>query len=509
MLPALRELLSDIDRFTRYVSGLSLRGYQLEVARAVINSICAGQGRSFVVLFPRQSGKNELQAQLETYLLLLLCGTEAEIVKISPTWKPQSLNAMRRLERVLRNNRLAGLVPDGKGQGWKKESGYIYRVGRARIFFFSGAPEAHIVGATASTLLEIDEAQDVGPLKYDKDIAPMAASTNATRILFGTAWTAHTLLARELRAARQAEQRDGLRRVFRLTAEDVAREVPAYGRYVAEQVERLGRNHPLVRTQYFSEEIDAQGGLFPPERRALMQGDHPPRSTPAPGELYAFLLDVAGEESGQAVGAAEANPRRDSTALTVAAVDLSGLDDPGLRAPRYRVVMRRTWTGLSQTALYGQIHALADTWQPRKLVVDATGIGAGLASFLEKSLPGRVVPFVFTAESKSRLGWSFLALCDTGRFKDYRAQPPCPLAELFWRQAGGCEYEVRPGPGQVLRWSVPEAARDPLTGELLHDDLLISAALCAVLDEQPWPRGGASVLVARADPLAEIDREGF
>ena len=81
---------------------------------------------------------------------------------------------------------------------WKKESGYIYKLNTARIYFLSGGPEANIVGATASTLLEVDEAQDVQIAKFDKDINPMAASTNATRVFWGTAWTSKTLLAREL-----------------------------------------------------------------------------------------------------------------------------------------------------------------------------------------------------------------------------------------------------------------------------------------------------------------------
>jgi hypothetical protein len=114
-----------------------------------------------VVIFPRQSGKNELQAQMESYLLTALSGHPAEIVKVSPTWKPQSLNAMRRLERLLKRNDFANYL------GWKKESGYIYRVGEARMFFFSGSPAANVVGATASTLLEADEAQDIQPAKWD------------------------------------------------------------------------------------------------------------------------------------------------------------------------------------------------------------------------------------------------------------------------------------------------------------------------------------------------------
>ena len=151
--PKMVRLMKDVVLFADLASGIKLREYQVGAAVRIVDSILKGRGRSFVVMFPRQSGKNELQAQVEAYLLALLCQEDAEIVKVSPTWKPQSLNAMRRLERILERN----LVTRGQ---WQKESGYIYRVGRARIFFLSGSPEANIVGATASTLLEVDEAQD-------------------------------------------------------------------------------------------------------------------------------------------------------------------------------------------------------------------------------------------------------------------------------------------------------------------------------------------------------------
>ena len=54
----------------------------------------------------------------------------------------------------------------------------------------------------------------------------MAASTNATRVFWGTAWTSRTLLARELRAAREAEREDGAKRVFIMTADDVSKKSP-------------------------------------------------------------------------------------------------------------------------------------------------------------------------------------------------------------------------------------------------------------------------------------------
>ncbi|NMB87415.1 MAG: hypothetical protein GYA17_03580, partial [Chloroflexi bacterium] len=450
-LEAMKYLLSDVVRFAQWGSSLRLRAYQVDVARAIVESVLHHRGLSFVVMFPRQSGKNELQAQIETYLLTLFSQTEAEIVKVSPTWKPQSLNAMRRLERILNHNLITRRL-------WHKQSGYIYRVGQARVFFLSGAPEANIVGATASTLLEVDEAQDVQPAKFDKDIGPMAASTNATRVFWGTAWTSRTLLARELRAARAAEQADGRRRVFVLTADQVAAEVPAYGAFVADQVAKLGRSHPMVRTQFYSEEIDAQGGMFPAERLALMQGSHPRQRAPRPGQVYALLLDVAGEDEAARSAAGElSNPGRDLTALTVVEVDLASLGDPLLKAPTYRVVARRQWIGVRHTRLYAELRAQAELWQPRYLVVDATGVGAGLASFLDRALPGKVLPFVFNAATKSRLGWDFLAVIETGRFKDWAPAGAGEDAdrEAFYRQAQACVMDVQTGPEQRMQWGVP------------------------------------------------------
>ncbi len=512
---ALKMVLESPLRVAEAASGLKLRRYQEAVALAVADSVMGGKGLSFVVMFPRQSGKNELQAQIETYLLLMLQEQEGEIVKVSPTWKPQTLNAMRRLERVLSKNLFARDM-------WAKESGYIYRLNTARIFFFSGNPEASIVGATASALLEVDEAQDIEIAKFDRDIAPMAASTNATRVFWGTAWTSRTLLHRELAAARAAEAEDGVRRAFVLSADEVAQEVPAYGKFVAGQVARLGRNHPSVRTQFYSEEIEAESGMFPPARLALMAGSHPAQTEPAPGSVYAFLLDVAGQDEGVSSDPSSisnqqssvSNPQRDSTALTIVEVDLSSLADPLVLKPTYRVVRRRIWTGAAQTLQYSQVKSLAETWRPRHIVVDATGIGAGLASFLGKAFPGKVIPFVFNASSKSKLGWDFLAIVETGRFKDFSPSLKPPAAgegdthELFFEQLSFTNLEIQPGPGRLIRWSVPDGTRNPATGELVHDDLVLSAALAAALDELSWPTSAPTLVIPAADPIAELDR-GF
>ncbi len=489
----LKSALQDPCRFAA-LGGIHLRVYQQAVAYAVSSSVLGGHGQSFVIMFPRQSGKNELQAQLEAFFLMRFIQSGGEMVKISPTWKPQSQNAMRRLQRVLKQHPLLQAE-------WRKDSGYRFSVGQASITFLSGSPEANIVGATASTLLQVDEAQDVSVEKYDKEIAPMAASTNATRVFWGTAWTEDTLLARELRLAQQAETRDGVRRTFVLTADDVAHEVPAYGRFVHSQIAMLGRDHPMIRTQFFSELLENGGRLFHDGRLALLRGEHLRQTTPPGGSCIAFCLDVAGEDAGLGTSGVLSNPQRDFSALTIIAWH-SQPTDWGASQNHYAVLNRQAWQGISQSQLFEQIMALVRLWQPRHLVVDASGVGAGVASFLERALPGKVTAFQFNTASKSRLGWAFLGLIDSGRFKDHRDESP--QQREFLAQARACKSSISIGPERTLRWQVPAGTRDE-RGQEVHDDWLISAALCAVLESQSLQPGQGTTVIPAADPLQEMD----
>lgn len=465
---AAAQWFGDIAAFSRIVARKPLRPYQLEVARAILRSVEHRLGLTFAVVMARQAGKNETQAQLEAFLLnryRALPG--AQIVKAAPTFQPQIITSLLRLEGLLESPWLAGQ--------WRREHGYILRLGQARILFLSAQPGAHVAGATASLLLECDEAQDVDAETWHKAFRPMAAATHATTVLWGTLWTSRTLLSQTIRALRLEEAGDGVQRVFRVPWERVAEAHPAYGAFVRGEIARLGREHPLIKTQYALEEIDAEAGMFPPQRQAQMRGSHPRRHAPEAGRRYALLVDVAGETEAALEGAALrlAQPRRDSTALTVVEIQAGGDPALGDARPVYHVVDRRLWTGTRHTALYATLRDLAGVWRAERVVVDATGIGAGLASFLAAALGERVIRFVFSARTKSDLGWGFLALVEAGRFKDY-ADDGLEDTRTFWRQVAAAEYAIVAGPEKHMRWGVP----DPR----LHDDLLISAALCAALE---------------------------
>ena len=250
-----------------------LRPYQVQIALAIKNSILNHLGLTFVIILPRQSGKNELQAHLFAWLLFRYAHTGGRIVSVSPTFKPQTLINMGRVKSSL--NACIG----SRGR-WKSSKGYLYQFGNAELQFFSGEPRANVLGATADLLLSVDEAQSVSIAKFDKDFDPMTASTNATRLIWGTAWTADTLLERERRVALQAQQKDGIQRLFYFTADDVSALLPAYALHMERILAAHGRNHPLVRSQYYCETIDAQSGMFTPARLALLHAEQIPAIDP-------------------------------------------------------------------------------------------------------------------------------------------------------------------------------------------------------------------------------------
>jgi hypothetical protein len=115
-----------------------------------------------------------------------------------------------------------------------------------------------------------------------------------------------------------------------------------------------------------------------------------------------------------------------------------------------------------------------------------------------------VIPVTFSRKVKSDLGWDFLGIVETGRYADYSDDGE-PDTRQFWHEVERCQYHIQDGPGKIIRWGNPDAvAYDGLIAHG-HDDLLISAALCAVLDKQGWPATGPSAVIDLPDELDEID----
>ena len=436
-----------------------LRPYQRVIAAAVLDSVLGRKGITFSVEIARQGGKNELSAQLEMLLLTLFMAEPWNLVKCAPTFQPQTVISMMRLKDRLNDAGFGGI--------WTSELGYIIRLFNARAIFLSAEESASVVGNTAHILLEVDEAQDVSKEKYTRDFRPMGATTNVTTVHYGTTWDDATLLEEVKQGNLELEKKDGLRRHFRFDWQEVAKHNPDYLAYVEAERQRLGDNHPLFLTQYCLQPVRGGGGLFTPQQRAQLQGAHPRRHAPEPGKTYVAGIDLAGEaetdDSGLLTAAA---PRQDATVVTIGELDYTTVD--ALRkAPAVKVVEHYWWTGVPHADLYARlVDIIRNVWDCKRVVVDATGVGQPVASFLRHALGQRIVPFVFTAPSKSRLGFDLLAAVNSGRLKVYAGDGTPEYAE-FCLEMERAKSVYRPS--QTMNFSV-----DPARG---HDDFLISLAL--------------------------------
>ncbi|RJQ10903.1 MAG: hypothetical protein C4558_04080 [Dehalococcoidia bacterium] len=430
-----------------------LRPYQAEIARAILGRVAARAGGSISVEVARQGGKNETSARVELLTLVAHADAGGALVKCAPTLHPQARISLDRLESRAHAAGLGHAV---------RRTGATVRCGRAAAHFLSAERGANVVGHTADLLLEVDEAQDVDPEKFDRDFRPMAAASDAPVVYYGTPWGAHSLLAQARAHHINLERRGETRRHFRVDWEQVAACHPPYRRYVEAERDRLGERHPLFRTQYLLEEVADAGRLFDAATLAQIEGSHDRRSTPRPGERYVAGLDLAGPALDGRVSA-----DRDWTVLTIARV-LRAYGEDGIPLPTIEVVEHQAWQG---TATEPLLRTLADrlrrVWRIARVAVDATGLGAPVADLLAGTLGrGAVEPVVFTSGRKARLGYALLAAAHAGRLRLYR-------------QDGGMEWaacraqlalaRVVYGAGHAMRFDV-----DPAEG---HDDYLMSLAL--------------------------------
>jgi hypothetical protein len=441
----------------------------------------------------RQGGKNELSAHLEVLLLTLYMAKGGNLIKCSPTFKPQTIISMARLKERLDEFGFAGI--------YHSEMGYIISLGSARQIFLSAEPSSSVVGHTADILLEIDESQDVSKEKYTKEFRPMGSSTNVTMVHYGTTWDDSTLLEEIKQTNLELERKDGIKRHFRYDWQEVGKYNQRYLNFVLAEKERLGENHPLFQTQYALLPIHGGGRLLSRQQIAQMLGSHPRQSHPdSSGLPYIAGIDLAGEQeqgmslqvplslrakrsnlmtSGDCfVASVPRNDKsvQDSTVITIAEVEnIQHHIDFG---PTLRVVEQYQWTGTPHPQLYPQmVDILKNVWRCQRVVVDSTGIGQPVASFLRQELGSKVIPFTFTQKSKSELGFELLSFVNSGRLKLYRQDGSKEYQEtMFELEKAKAQYR----PNQQLNFYV-----DPSQG---HDDFLMSLALVVQAGKDFRPR---------------------
>ncbi|HEY6508151.1 MAG TPA: hypothetical protein VIY56_09050 [Vicinamibacterales bacterium] len=445
----------------------AVRPYQFDIVSALFRQVTEhARCETLTVMFPRQSGKNEVSAMLVTALLLRHHSTGGSVIVCAPSLHPQATLSFERTIGLLRSHRRISM-PKAEVEG------RAIRFGLASATFLSGMPGANVAGHTASLALIGDEAQDLDSDWFDRQFKPMTASTGASTVLFGTPWQGDSLLERAVERNRKRDaafqhlgpRYRGLWDPFhhQVSWEEVAEENTPYRTYVEKERDRLGATHPIFLSQYELVSVADEKRLLSPSMLWQIEGPFPRLGHPERDERYVAGLDFAGEGSAG-----------DATVLTIGRL-VDGACE---------VVHIENWRGAPYEVASSAIIAAAREWKLARLLCDATGLGAPLAASLKRVLGSVVTPFVFSRKSKSDLGFDLIAAAETGNLRIAPATQPASALGTLWDELRTClvDYEAR----GTMTWGAPAGA---------HDDHVASLALCL---RAATTTGAARVAVGRA-----------
>lgn len=209
------EVLFSFSEFVFEGSGIKLYDYQLQAAKAILDSIRLGLGLTIVLDFPIRSGKDELLAQLEIYLMRMLNDKKPRIVVVNPR-DSMNLAAVMRLGDRLKTNIFTTFY-------WEM-MGMDFVLGSARTYFYSLEAMLSEQPVLANLLLVVNDAGLVKPSDYDEFNQLLTAGRKITRVISGSPYKDGNLLEREKDQAIQDEEADGIKRLFEVTEEQATRE---------------------------------------------------------------------------------------------------------------------------------------------------------------------------------------------------------------------------------------------------------------------------------------------
>lgn len=388
----------------------------------------------------RQTGKNEIAAILHTRVLARYRSQGGTYVRCAPTWKPQIINSLLRLEKYL----LKGLVP-----GYRPRYGYLVQADQAFLFFLSADKTANVKGATASIALDMDEAQDIDREAFELRFAPFTASTNAPMLMWGTAGYKDDLLYHY----RQHNLKNGREDLcIDLPAADWLEFWPEYAAHYKDRCNRLGKDHFIIKTNYDLIDTERQGTFLNSRQIvSILDSVHERQTKPPDGRMIVMVVDIAGaHEEGEILDPdAKHEASRDSTVCHLVEVNVA---QKAMRYqwPHCRVLQTIWWVGKSYAenalGMAGQqeeLLKLCQRWSPMKVVVDARGLGEQIASYLDDRYPS-VEMYKGTSESVSDDVFAFLGMVNNEQLKYFR-NDNSPEHKEMAHQLQAVSYTVNPG----------------------------------------------------------------
>jgi hypothetical protein len=390
-----------------------LTTYQIEIARAVLDSVLHDRGLLFTVELPRGAGVRELSAQLELLMLTLHVNDGVRLLRVAPHG---SEGQSQRLAGFLRESALQGLWSAGRG---------TVRLGRSVVRYVASdelGPTLVEPRFAAVGLIEVADAHLVDREVYERWIEPLASSSGATTVLYGTPLNGETHFERLKQANRDREADDGLRRHFRVAPETAAEALPHFQEQLDEARARLGEEHPEFQNAYLLRPVAATEPLLGRELlRGLEEGDRLHEPSPGASTVASVLVTrLPGEvtrlpdERGTTAPTLLSSPGA-SAVLSIAERDAGG----GVRLVEHRWIQAIDAASLAKRAT-----SIAGEWRCERMAAEvraaAGHAGAAFRTALERGMPYAAIEWIAPdAASDSRQLSDLIAFAGTGRLRLY------------------------------------------------------------------------------------------
>jgi hypothetical protein len=404
-------------------SGKYFFPYQAQLSKRIIRSLLENDGEEITGLQSRQSGKSEVVA-----ITVGGCSIILPILANMPMFLDDP-----RLKKF-KNGFLAGIFAPALHQAqiiFNRVKGYMstdsalailsdpdinvtfdVNNGQNIVLRFRNlnitstitcmsASEGSNIEGKSYMLVVVDESQDVGNMKYSKSISPMCSFYNGTKVLIGTPTTRKGFFYESIeRNKRDFATKVRRRNHFEFNYEVVCKYNPDYAKYIAGEKRRLGEDSDEFQMSYNLRWVIERGMFITDANLTKILNDKL-------GFVYCDTLNehVVGIDFGKSM---------DSTVVSVGEVDWenpilvenSKSIDPNIKDFIVYNVTLKAWLELqgdNWNTQYVDIMSFLSNFRIRKIVADATGVGAGIVDRISANMSCEVIPYVFSTPAKSDL----------------------------------------------------------------------------------------------------------
>lgn len=472
----LSDLLDKLLIVVDEISGITLYGYQRPFARRFLESLITNDGATLSALFSRQSGKSETVANTVVAAMIMLpvlakiypdlLGKFARGVWVgafAPTDAQTDIIYGRIISRLTSDHATEFLqdpeIADRLVKIPGKVPSYKLKNSGSLVARQTAHPRAKIEGRTYHIII-VDECQDADEVVVNKSIAPMGASTNATKVYIGTPTYTKGVFYKQIQTNKREATKRGTKDChFEADWKEVAKWNKNYEKYVLGEMAKMGEESDEFRLSYRLHWL-LDKGMFTTSEILDNLGDKSMETV-----LFWNLSPVV-------VGIDPAR-KQDSTIVTVVWVDWDQ-PDPDTGLFNHRIL---AWLDLENMKWEEQYHRIVEflaNYSIFKVGVDEGGLGDVVIDRLRTLMPHTEFVAVGSARPEQSTRWKH-------------------LMQLFGRQAIGWPAHAKTRRGKVwkrfrtqfedleLHYEGPHVVAAAPKEAGAHDDYCDSAAIACVL----------------------------